>query len=119
MYVRAGRPAFARVGVHKSTSLMNSSLLVCKQMSFGLSKNKVAIKLFIEIAYIYIYICTGKITHFFIFPKFTLNIHKSEIDLLQIIGITLVYLKPYIFVCDKNSCKKRFLLNFYQILIVS
>ena len=30
MYVRAGRPAFARpyVGVHKSTSLMNSSLLL-------------------------------------------------------------------------------------------
>ena len=29
MYVRAGRPAFARpcVGVHKSTSLMSSSLL--------------------------------------------------------------------------------------------
>ena len=30
MYVRAGRPAFARsyVGVHRSTSLMNSSLLL-------------------------------------------------------------------------------------------
>ena len=30
MYVRAGRPAFARpcVGIHKSTSLMNSSLLL-------------------------------------------------------------------------------------------
>ena len=30
MYVRAGRPAFARpcVGVHKSTSLMSSSLLL-------------------------------------------------------------------------------------------
>ena len=29
MYVRAGRPAFARpcVGIHKSTSLMSSSLL--------------------------------------------------------------------------------------------
>ena len=32
MYVRAGRPAFARpcVGVHKSTSLMSSSLLLQK-----------------------------------------------------------------------------------------
>ena len=31
MYVRAGRPAFARpcVGIHKSTSLMSSSLLGC------------------------------------------------------------------------------------------
>ena len=31
MYIRAGRPAFARpyVGVHKSTSLMNSSLQIC------------------------------------------------------------------------------------------
>ena len=30
MYVRAGRPAFARpcVGIHKSTSLMSSSLLL-------------------------------------------------------------------------------------------
>ena len=30
MYIRAGRPAFARpcVGVHKSTSLMSSSLLL-------------------------------------------------------------------------------------------
>ena len=46
MYVRAGRPAFARpcVGVHKSTSLMSSSLLqfldcleiICKWFSFVL-----------------------------------------------------------------------------------
>ena len=34
MYVRAGRPTFARpcVGVHKSTSLMSSSLLLSKCM---------------------------------------------------------------------------------------
>ena len=37
MYVRAGRPIFARpcVGVHKSTSLMSSSLLLQQCPAFG------------------------------------------------------------------------------------
>ena len=55
MYVRAGRPAFARpcVGVHKSTSLMSSSLLLqqCPASRERESKARVHI-------YIYIYIYT-------------------------------------------------------------
>ena len=41
MYVRAGRPAFARpyVGVHRSTSLMNSSLLLRKNQN-GFRRNR-------------------------------------------------------------------------------
>ena len=39
MYVRAGRPAFARpcVGIHKSTSLMSSSLLLQQSIQFRVS----------------------------------------------------------------------------------
>ena len=42
MYVRAGRPAFARpcVGVHKSTSLMSSSLLVYLHICEKFRKNQ-------------------------------------------------------------------------------
>ena len=44
MYVRAGRPAFARpcVGVHKITSLMSSSLLLqqCPACLEGLASNE-------------------------------------------------------------------------------
>ena len=41
MYVRAGRPAFARpcVGIHKSTSLMSSSLLLQQCPNVSLIKN--------------------------------------------------------------------------------
>ena len=42
MYVRAGRPAFARpyVGVHKSTSLMSSSLLLQQCLACLVKKDK-------------------------------------------------------------------------------
>ena len=51
MYVRAGRPAFARpyVGVHKSTSLMSSSLLLQQSGSSNLNsfhdRGQVAVQL--------------------------------------------------------------------------
>ena len=56
MYVRAGHPAFARpcVGVHKSTSLMSSSLLL--QQCPACLVRLTWIVFVIEFIYIYIYI---------------------------------------------------------------
>ena len=64
MYVRAGRPAFARpcVGIHKSTSLMSSSLLLqqCPACLVRLTILSLAIYIYI---YIYIWGNTENRTH--------------------------------------------------------
>ena len=75
MYVRAGRPAFARpyVGVHRSTSLMSSSLLLQQ-----------CLVCLVNYIYIYIYI--------------TIHIYEFQLSLYLYICI-YIYIYIYIYIC--------------------
>ena len=95
MYVRAGRPAFARpcVGVHKSTSLMSSSLLL-QQCPACLVRLTIYI-------YIYIYIYGSGIntlTHTYAY------IYAKEVCALKDIhtSVILIHIKYFV----KNATPK-------------
>ena len=93
MYVRAGRPAFARpcVGVHKSTSLMSSSLLL--QQCPACTNTHTHTHTYIYI-YIYINLYAKLLTH--------MHSHIHALTYTLTYTHTHIYIYIYIYICSKS-----------------
>ena len=104
MYVRAGRPAFARpcVGIHKSTSLMSSCRTLLEKQRY--------IYIYIYIywtLYIYIYIYWTLYIYIYIYIYWTIYIYiyfgrYIYIYILDTIHI-YIYIYIYIYILDANK----------------
>ena len=81
MYVRAGRPAFARpcVGVHKSTSLMSSFLLLQQCPAFVQILNKIITNIESKLWITKTHVCRTTGT------KFTITERKNALDNITVI----------------------------------